>query len=831
MITKSHERLDSIIKEYTKGEDSGLDSALLGIEKLDADTLKKIELLISKAAVTLKINKVENQRYHLQKNVLPILKSLQNELNSRIGNQTLQFFRSPHQKEEQAAIREAKMVLDKLDRQLEFVALQHVAISEFIANSSFSEQLLRAFELFIPQFIANLIEMARALFFDASNASNLLKIKNLNATIEDSNKKKEELENNLKELRLKPPTDVLKNEIEETEQKMKTLLDTIEGAKKKLDKIESLKEKGRETRRLLNDIGGEPSQIFDHSTDSVLDGMYISVDKFRSTLQQSKARIATIHVDLFRSVLTGKSELAADEVDQFRKAFTDAKGQISTFQKKDPAGVIASQVTGFAFPIEQEAAIHSTLSALEELGWEHWQEGDTLYLFHDEDTGKIEEWYTTESRVDELKEDFKEITVSCFSLPSKSDSLFALKSLGIENAGWKICDIGRSTKSHYLLSDEDNYKLAELKRRGIPIDKDIKKSPLDLSKPSEGGTVILTCGNGAVYEAYKKEILAYLMRGMNVMTFNFSGFGESTGKPSFDGLKKNMEAAYNHLQKHHPVEDKKLLCKALCMSGGPATYLAGKHPEINLFLDQTYADFILIIANEIKKFIEKYFVNFTLRAVDVTERNRISEIKKEFLKWADGQIENIAYVVGKLSAPPLETCRELKKVKGHVGLLFTSNDAVMKLDKEIYRNYKALTESKMGEKAMIIGMEGAHGDSWITAKGGGIINLDRQEVTQILQAQQKSNAEYIKKRQMDPFASSIQSVFTELDKLCPVLSEIDPFKVEVILKNAAKQWFPDDVTLGINFLKEAFLKDESFVGRQQMDLYLEKAQLKGNIYL
>src|SRR5262249_55898357 len=125
-------------------------------------------------------------------------------------------------------------------------------------------------------------------------------------------------------------------------------------------------------------------------------------------------------------------------------------------------------------------------------------------------------------------------------------------------------------------------------------------------KVENPGTVILTSGSGGVYEQHKREIASFLFKGMNVMTFNFRGHNLSEGEPSAKGVELDTEAAYQYVKQKTGVDDKKIVLKSFCISGGPAAKVAGKHRNVNIILDQTYASFNKLVEDIVKKSLKKH---------------------------------------------------------------------------------------------------------------------------------------------------------------------------------------------------------------------------------
>jgi|GEM_PF-3391816 len=278
-------------------------------------------------------------------------------------------------------------------------------------------------------------------------------------------------------------------------------------------------------------------------------------------------------------------------------------------------------------------------------------------------------------------------------------------------AGWQKLSL--KDGSTLIVTDEEATKLQEMglvkdgKFTTHPGDEmQFSKQDWDTSKPGTGGTVLLTSGNAGVYEMHKREMLSFLMRGMNVMAFNFRGYGESQGTPTGEGLKRDMEAAYQYLKTQHNVPDEKIMVKALCMSGGPAADLAAHHPDVNLFIDQSYAHFEDVVAEQAKSDIQGF----------IKENHLDSDALKALKGWVKKQITPIAHAAVKLAAPAWSVANEIGKVRGHVGILLTKQDTFMTLDRDVQKNYAAAMKGKKAQSVTLMAMEGKHGECWINPR-------------------------------------------------------------------------------------------------------------------
>lgn len=368
----------------------------------------------------------------------------------------------------------------------------------------------------------------------------------------------------------------------------------------------------------------------------------------------------------------------------------------------------------------------------------------------------------------------------------------------------------------------------------ILTDMEISYTEIDITKKGEGGTVILTSGNAGVYEMHKKEALAYLFKGMNVMLFNFRGYGESEGIPSTQGFHRDMITAYEYVKKRTGDPDSKILLSPLCMSGGPAAYVAGKYPEVNIFLNQTYADFVTLIQDEAGPMIEQYFKEWPDGAM------------KDALSWASKQLKPIIDETIRLGAPGLTVAENIAKNRGHKAIFFVHEDDLISLS-HVEKNIQSVMASGGSARLSVFSAPGEHGSNWssITSSEG---DYSRQEVDKKLETLH-GDLEKLEHRK------AVRTILTEkkTKKLQAILKLVrkggnarsiklngpklraDEIKLEIEKiwnKNATVQNKLQDeieaVQNEINALNELFeesTKKSNFTVRAQMDNFLYKAGL------
>jgi len=625
-------------------------------------------------------------------------------------------------KENDPSSKQVLKLVKQLDKDLQKALLSGIVTSTYVEKSNFKGKFLQIFQSFIPVAFENLVIQVRKNIFvgSISEAERKSYNKALTAHRELTQKHNDLIK------KMVPGSD--ENLMEEA-QELQAELEELE-SKFDFNKIESRAAKASKTRKNMEAIGGQPIRIFDKKSNSELDGMYLSADKFKSVLKQSGAEIATLTV--------GNHTIQA-----------------------------------FAFPKEIEgSSLHKTLALLgmESTGFEFYQLGDSIYLLTTEDIA--------------------------------------------------------------LLQAQEDQPLNVVKNEIT-------------EHPSNGGTVLLTSGNIGVYEMHKKEMLAYLMKGMDVMAFNFAGYGESKGNPSEKTLKSNMEAAYHHLQQHHPIPDNKILLKALCISGGPATHLAALHPTVNLFLDQSYANFKWIVADAIKEEIEAFTGNMGAKAEES------ASLKKQFYLWADKMNASLAHGVAHMIAPAWETSKDIQKVEGKVGILLTKNDTLMKMDREVRKNYEAMRDAGKAEQVSVMAMEGKHSTSWLNSKEVIGYAYDASKVSSITTKYQdmlendlndlQEGEEPLAQDILDLFHRAEEFYFKSPNEVLIGLKQMnldledpeDAPKINQLILDISNTWFPDNEIAEQNaheYLNEAYSAIFANTGKVAMDHFLNKSDLMGDLY-
>lgn len=190
------------------------------------------------------------------------------------------------------------------------------------------------------------------------------------------------------------------------------------------------------------------------------------------------------------------------------------------------------------------------------------------------------------------------------------------------------------------------------------------------SKP----TVIISPGSGMVYPAYKGLAVAYLLRGINVMMFDFRGYGNSQGSPTEIRTKLDLETAYQYVQTQHRVKNEDLIVHGHCLGGGPASDLAARRVGVNLILDRSFSQFREIASLRFPLF-----------------KKLIAAIMPSIVNYNNAE--------------------NLRNVRGHIAIALAADDAVIP-EEQITKLIDHLPESRPGKILKLMDTKGGHTGLW-----------------------------------------------------------------------------------------------------------------------
>ena len=164
---------------------------------------------------------------------------------------------------------------------------------------------------------------------------------------------------------------------------------------------------------------------------------------------------------------------------------------------------------------------------------------------------------------------------------------------------------------HQFHVELDNYYLYEEKKLktkdGNILDYIIIKNNTGNDDNNFDKKLMIICGpNAEPYQIFCRNIIfnKYLSKGIDVLCWNYRGYGFSTGKPSFNNIRSDVIEIYEDVEKLKIY--KKIGVHGISIGGVPCCYLANQKKEISLLVsDRNFGQIEYIVRNySIGKYLE-----------------------------------------------------------------------------------------------------------------------------------------------------------------------------------------------------------------------------------
>lgn len=110
-----------------------------------------------------------------------------------------------------------------------------------------------------------------------------------------------------------------------------------------------------------------------------------------------------------------------------------------------------------------------------------------------------------------------------------------------------------------------------------------------LPNPKGEYTILYSHGNASDIGTVSPILQALYDAGFSVLTYDYPGYGYSSGKPTESGAYNAAEVAYTYLTDTLEVAPQQIILHGQSLGGGISTYLAVKQPVAGLILESTFA--------------------------------------------------------------------------------------------------------------------------------------------------------------------------------------------------------------------------------------------------
>ena len=117
---------------------------------------------------------------------------------------------------------------------------------------------------------------------------------------------------------------------------------------------------------------------------------------------------------------------------------------------------------------------------------------------------------------------------------------------------------------------------------------DVKIKALYLPNPKAKYTILYSHGNAEDLGDIRVVLELLRQMGFAVFSYDYPGYGISTGKPSEQGAYQAIDAAYNYLTQQLKIPPNQIIVYGRSLGGGPSVDLASRQPVAGLVLESTF---------------------------------------------------------------------------------------------------------------------------------------------------------------------------------------------------------------------------------------------------
>lgn len=179
-------------------------------------------------------------------------------------------------------------------------------------------------------------------------------------------------------------------------------------------------------------------------------------------------------------------------------------------------------------------------------------------------------------------------------------------------------------------------------------------------------TVVLFGGQGCYQHYLSYYIDMYTRRGINVVTFNYTGVGRSDGETNPREVVDGGVAIVDHLERHFNVPLDKIALHGFSLGGGISAQVALIKEGVHIVNDRSYAKLSIAAHQQIRS---------VLPAAGIARRiiNSLAVV------------ENMSHVAFKLTGWELDTESAWSRIRGRKCVICHTHDPVIVYDASLYK--------------------------------------------------------------------------------------------------------------------------------------------------
>ena len=166
----------------------------------------------------------------------------------------------------------------------------------------------------------------------------------------------------------------------------------------------------------------------------------------------------------------------------------------------------------------------------------------------------------------------------------------------------------------------------------------ITLSTWHLTQDGARGTVLYFGGNGYLMVNAHDILEGILQAPVDMLSFDYRGFGESEGKPSVDGLKKDALVVYDHLRDVLQVAPDAIVLHGQSLGSFVALWVASQRPVAGVVLE-TPVTGVRDLLSHLAPWWTRAFIRFDVDAALLREDNleRVRQLSVPLLIIAGGE--------------------------------------------------------------------------------------------------------------------------------------------------------------------------------------------------
>ncbi len=106
--------------------------------------------------------------------------------------------------------------------------------------------------------------------------------------------------------------------------------------------------------------------------------------------------------------------------------------------------------------------------------------------------------------------------------------------------------------------------------------------------PEARGTLIFSHGNAGNISGRLESALQFHRLGLNVLLYDYRGYGQSTGSPSEDGVYRDIQAIWEYATEERGVDPASIVLFGRSLGAAPSAWLAEQQPPAVLILESAF---------------------------------------------------------------------------------------------------------------------------------------------------------------------------------------------------------------------------------------------------